>query len=181
MALSYLKSLQALEAAVRLGSLKRAAGTLAITPAAVGQRVKALEDYLGIALLLRGRSGLRPTPELLTALGSLTNAFRELDAAADLLNLQRRDEIHIAATSDFAELWLQPRLARFRHMHPNLLFCINGEGDARPRLGRIDCEIRFASLDRGQGADQPDRGCPAGRQPRPDAVGAWPDAARPAA
>jgi len=87
---------------VRLGSLKRAADTLSITPAAVGQRVKALEDYLGINLLLRRRSGLQPTPELLTALGSLSSAFRELDTAADLLNLQRRDEIHIAATSDFA-------------------------------------------------------------------------------
>jgi len=152
-ALSYLKSLQALEAAVRLGSLKRAADTLSITPAAVGQRVKALEDYLGIPLLLRRRSGLQPTPELLTALGSLSSAFRELDTAADLLNLQRRDEIHIAATSDLAELWLQPRLARFRHKHPNLLFCINGEGDARPRMGRIDCEISFAPVDRSHSVD----------------------------
>jgi len=63
------------------------------------------------------------------------------------------DEIHIAAPSDFAELWLQPRLARFRQLHPNLLFCINGEGDARPRLGRIDCEIRFAPPDRSRGVD----------------------------
>ena len=62
--LSHLKSLQALEIAVRLGSLKHAANVLAITPAAVGQRVKALEDYLGIDLLERGRSGLRPTPQL---------------------------------------------------------------------------------------------------------------------
>lgn len=38
-------------------------------------------------------------------------------------------------------------------LHPNLLFCINGEGDARPRLGRIDCEIRFAPPDRSQGVD----------------------------
>jgi LysR family glycine cleavage system transcriptional activator len=152
-ALSYLKSLQALEAAVRLGSLKKAADTLSITPAAVGQRVKALEDYLGIHLLLRHRAGLQPTPELLTALRSLANAFRELDTAADLLNLQSRDEIHIAATPDFAELWLQPRLVRFRQLHPNLLFCINGEGDARPRMGRIDCEISFAPLDLSQAAD----------------------------
>jgi LysR family transcriptional regulator, glycine cleavage system transcriptional activator len=152
-ALSYLKSLQALEAAVRLGSLKKAADMLSITPAAVGQRVKALEDYLGVELLVRARSGLQATPELLTALASLANAFRELDTAADLLSLQRRDEIHIAAPSDFAELWLQPRLTRFRQLHPNLLFCINGEGDARPRMGRIDCEIRFAPPDRGQGVD----------------------------
>ncbi|MEJ0006703.1 MAG: LysR family transcriptional regulator [Steroidobacteraceae bacterium] len=45
--LTHLKSLQALQLALRCGSLKGAAELLAITPAAVGQRVKALEDYLG--------------------------------------------------------------------------------------------------------------------------------------
>jgi hypothetical protein len=45
---SHLKSLQALELAVRTGSFAAAADILAITPAAVGQRVKALEDYLGM-------------------------------------------------------------------------------------------------------------------------------------
>ncbi|MBT8426376.1 MAG: LysR family transcriptional regulator, partial [Silicimonas sp.] len=39
---THLKSLQALELAVRLGSLKDAAGHLGITPAAVGQRIRAL-------------------------------------------------------------------------------------------------------------------------------------------
>jgi DNA-binding transcriptional LysR family regulator len=27
--------------------------------------------------------------------------------------------------------------------HPNVLFCINGEGDAPLRIGRVDCEISF--------------------------------------
>ena len=65
---THLKSLQALELAARLGSLRDAAGVLAITPAAVGQRVKALEDYLGRDLLVRGRSGLKPAPALETRL-----------------------------------------------------------------------------------------------------------------
>jgi len=150
-AVSHLKSLQALEAAIRLGSLKRAAEALAITPAAVGQRIKALEDYLGIDLLVRGRSGLRVTPELATALAPLNAAFKELSNVADLLNLQRGDEIHVVAPSDFADLWLKPRLDQFRRMHPNLSFCINGEGDAPHRLGRVDCEIAFGPIgtDRG--------------------------------
>ena len=44
--MSYLKSLQAVDLALRTGSLAAAADALAITPAAVGQRIKALEDYL---------------------------------------------------------------------------------------------------------------------------------------
>jgi LysR family glycine cleavage system transcriptional activator len=142
-ATSHLRSLQALELAIRTGSLRAAADALAITPAAVGQRVKALEDYLGIDLLTRGRSGLRPAPSLQAALPHLRAAFRELDAAATLLDLQRGQEIHIAAVSDFADLWLKPRIGAFEAEHPNILFCINGEGEAPLRLGPVDCEISF--------------------------------------
>jgi LysR family transcriptional regulator, glycine cleavage system transcriptional activator len=152
MALSHLKSLQALELALRLGSLHAAAHALWITPAAVGQRIKVLEEYLGIDLVVRGRSGLRPTKELSGALEHLGAAFQELDTVATMLNLQRGDEIHIASTSDFAELWLKPRIGAFKALHPQVLFCINGEGDAPLRIGQVDCEISFGP----QRADAPD-------------------------
>src|SRR5215469_15423039 len=142
-ATSHLRSLQALELALRTGSLQAAAGELGITPAAVGQRVKALEDYLGVDLLVRGRSGLKPTASLAPALRHLGAGFRELDLAAGLLDLQQGSEIHIAAVSDFVDLWLGPRLAAFRTAHPNILFGVNGEGEAPLRLGRVDCEIAF--------------------------------------
>jgi LysR family glycine cleavage system transcriptional activator len=143
MALSHLKSLQALELALRLGSLQAAARALWITPAAAGQRIKALEDYLGVELVVRGRSGLRPTPELSGALEHLRVAFQELQTVAGMLNLQRGDEIHIAASSDFADFWLKPRLGAFTAKHPHILFCINGEGDVPLRIGPVDCEITF--------------------------------------
>jgi len=143
MALSHLKALQALELALRLGSLQAAGSALWITPAAVGQRIKALEDYLGVDLVVRGRSGLRPTAELSGAIEHLRVAFQELDAASAMLNLQRGDEIHIAATSDFADLWLRPRIEQFRAEYSHVLFCINGEGDAPLRIGQVDCEIVF--------------------------------------
>lgn len=132
--------------AVRLGSLTRAAEQLGITPAAVGQRVKTLEDYLGVRLLERGRAGIRPSPELMSAVPRLRTAFAELDAAAIDLELQRGHEIHIAAISDFAELWLRPRLEAFKRDHPNILFSINGEGDAPVRFGRVDCEVSFRAI-----------------------------------
>ena len=143
MSLSHLKSLQALELALRLGSLQAAGRALWITPAAVGQRIKALEDYLGADLVVRGRSGLRPTPELAQALEHLRAAFQELDTVATLLNLQRGDEIHLAAPSDFVDFWLKPRLGSFKAEHPRVLFCINGEGDVPLRIGQADCEISF--------------------------------------
>ena len=79
---TYRRALQAVELAARTASLKAAAEQLAITPAAAGQRVKALEDFLGVELFVRGRAGLIATPALAGALQHLRAAFRELEAAA---------------------------------------------------------------------------------------------------
>lgn len=142
-ALTHLKSLQAVELAIRKGSLKAAAETLGITPAAIGQRVRTLEDFLGCDLLLRGRSGLQPTPQLEHALADLQLAFAALERVTETLDFQRVSEIQIVADPDWAELWLAPRMDAFCAAHPNILFCINGAGDVPLRLGapdiRIDC------------------------------------------
>jgi LysR family transcriptional regulator, glycine cleavage system transcriptional activator len=140
---THLRSLQALEMAVRKGSLNAAAEALGITPAAVGQRIKMLENYLGLDLLVRGRSGIRPTRVLEGAMAHLNAAFREVDTAVQILDFQRVDEIHIVADTDWAELWLKPRLSRFKDVHPNTRFCINGVGDVPLRLGEADCEVWF--------------------------------------
>ena len=140
---THLRSLQALELAVRTGSFTVAAERLGITPAAVGQRVKALEDYLGLDLLVRGRSGIMPTAAFAAALPHVSAAFRELETAAAILDLQRINEIHIVADTDWAELWLKPRLAAFTAQNPSILFCINGVGDVPIRLGQADCEVWF--------------------------------------
>lgn len=150
---SHLKSLQALELAARTGSFAAAAELLRITPAAVGQRVKVLEDYLGIALLERGRAGIRPTDELLRALPNLRQGFAALESASATLDMQRAQEIHVGAVPDFADLWLKPRLAAFRAAHPNVRFRVNGEGDAPLRLARVDCEIVFAPSGGGENED----------------------------
>jgi len=140
---THLKSLQALELALREGSLKGAADRLGITPAAVGQRIRALENYLGNDLLLRGRSGLKPTAELEQAMNDLHRAFSALDRVTQTLNFQRASEIHIVADPDWAELWLAPRLDAFRALYPKILFCINGAGDVALRLGAPDIRVTY--------------------------------------
>ena len=86
---THLKSLQALELAVRTGSFKAAAETLGITPAAIGQRIRSLEDCLGTDLLVRGRSGLQPTRELELALSELQTAFKALDNTTEILDYMK--------------------------------------------------------------------------------------------
>lgn len=142
-ATTHLKSLQALEIAVRQGSFKSAADTLGITPAAVGQRIRSLEDFLGTDLLLRGRSGLRPTRELELALVDLHAAFKALDRVTETLDFQRTREIHIVADPDWADMWLLPRMLNFRTENPHILFCINGSGDVPVRLGTPDLRVTY--------------------------------------
>lgn len=137
----HLRALQALELAVRYGSIRRAAEELAITPAAAGQRIRALEDYLGTDLLLRGRSGLHPTPVLESALSDLRAAFAALERVTETLDFQRVSELHLVADPDWTELWLMPRLPAFRVANPSVRFCINGEGDVPMRLGAPDMRI----------------------------------------
>ena len=145
--ITHLKSLQALELALRAGSLKGAAESISVTPAAVGQRIRALEEYLGIDLLVRGRSGLHATRELEPALSDLHAAFAALERVYDVLDFQRVSEIHIVADPDWAELWLTPRLVSFRERHPSILFCVNGSGDVPVRLGAPDVRIVYGDGD----------------------------------
>jgi LysR family glycine cleavage system transcriptional activator len=140
---THLKSLQAIELAIREGSLKQAAQILNITPAAIGQRIRSLEDYLGSDLLVRGRSGLKPTAELESALDDLQLAFAALERVTDSLDFQRVSEIHIVADPDWSELWLAPRLSTFRELHPNILFCVNGAGDVPLRIGTPDIRVSY--------------------------------------
>jgi LysR family transcriptional regulator, glycine cleavage system transcriptional activator len=67
--------------------------------------------------------------------------------------LQRGQQIRIAAASDFADLWLAPRLFAFRARHPNIELEINGEGELPRRMGAADCEIFFGPV---AGARSPD-------------------------
>ncbi len=140
---SHLKALQALEMAMREGSLKAAAERLGVTPAAVGQRIKTLENYLGKDLLMRGRSGLVPTAELAPAQDDLRLAFEALERVTETLNFQGMSELHIVTEPDLSELWLLPRLAAFRQGNPDILFCINGAGDVPLRIGTPDIRITY--------------------------------------
>ena len=58
-----LNALRVYDAAARHLSFTRAADELAVTPAAVGQQIRALEDHLGTVLFRRTSKGLELTQE----------------------------------------------------------------------------------------------------------------------
>ena len=143
----HLNSLQAIELALRTGSVRAAANALGITPAAAGQRIKALEDVLGIDLLMRGRSGLQPSPALAAAAERLAAAFNALEHVAEMLELQRAQEIHVRVSPDFADRWLRPRLPAFLAIYPNLRLTLSGDAEAGRPTRAPDCELFLAKAE----------------------------------
>lgn len=103
--------LAALEAVLRLGSFDSAAAELSVTPSAVSQRIRALEDRTGTPLVIR------TTPAEATALGArLARHAREqalLDAAlADELRQSRAAaRVRIVLNADTLDTWALPALA----------------------------------------------------------------------
>jgi LysR family transcriptional regulator, glycine cleavage system transcriptional activator len=125
--LVHLNGLHALEAALRHGTLTLAASELGISPAAIGQRVRALEEYLEAPLLERGAGGVRPTALADRASAELTEAFARLRAVADMLNLDRQAFVRLRADPDWVELWLNPRLDRLGAASPSVRLTVQTE------------------------------------------------------
>lgn len=115
-----LRALQAFEAAARHLSFARAAEEMNVTPAAVSQQIKQLEDILGVRLFHRGaRAAL--TRQAALAAPAITEAFDRLGAAVDQLTPEERDRpLVVSAPPAFASRWLVPRLGRFQEAHPDI-------------------------------------------------------------
>lgn len=143
---SHLKALQALESAIRLGSIKNAAEDLFVTPAAVGQRIRTLEEYLGLQLLERDPKGAFPTPIAIKAIEDLSKGFRALENAAEKLEFQRLNEVHIQADPDWSELWLSPRLEAFHKENPSITIIVNSDAYSNSSESSFDFKISLTEL-----------------------------------
>ena len=114
MRVPHLNGLRAFETALRTRSLSAAGRELGVTPAAVGQQIKALEGYLGRKLFERRHTGVVPTPAALRVQERLTLAMSMLsDVVVQLSHSQTQDRIAVTLPESFAENWLILRLSDF--------------------------------------------------------------------
>ena len=119
--------LAALAAVVGEGSFERAAQRLHVTPSAVSQRIRQLEERIGAVLVQRG-TPCSATPAGLPLLRHAERvALLEADLAASLPGLQRergaaaaRSTLRVAVNADSLATWLVPVLARFALAHPQV-------------------------------------------------------------
>ncbi len=115
-----LTALRAFEAAARQRSFTRAAAELHVTPAAISQQVKQLEDYFGLPLFKRGKR-LSLTESAHVNLPFLSEAFDLLERAAARLRMDRQDApLVVSVPPTFASRWLVGRLDDFQTRHPEI-------------------------------------------------------------
>ncbi len=142
MRLPPLNALRAFEATARLGSVKAAAAELFVTPAAVSQQLRVLEDHLGEPLFERRPRALVATPRAVAFHQVVNRSLRAIAEAADRLRTAQQ-AVAISVVPSFAALWLAPRVAAFTRQHPRIEIRI----DADPvlvdfRTTRYDLAIR---------------------------------------
>lgn len=135
-AMPHLNALRAFEAAARLGGFAAAADELCVTPGAVSQHIKALEEWAGAPLFQRRSQGV-----MLTALGrhvasDFRTAFDRVGEAVLALRSSATPEtIQIATLPSIAQLWLLPRLPEVRRTVPEAVISVTAM-DRPPNLRR---------------------------------------------
>ncbi|EIZ77253.1 LysR family transcriptional regulator [Novosphingobium sp. Rr 2-17] len=124
-----LNALRVFDAAARHLSFTRAADELAVTPAAVGQQIRALEDLLGVVLFRRTSKGLELTEEAGAGLAALRTGFLHFEDAVQAMQAGQSSHVYtIAAPREFVAAWLAPRLAQFRAANPQVRYVlVDGE------------------------------------------------------
>ncbi len=106
-----------------LGSFASAAAALGVTPAAVGQTVKRLEDRFGVKLINRTTRKMSLTPEGWLLLNSCKKPLAELDEIARLFDESRgviAGRLRITAPLELGRRHLLPIIADFYNQHPRI-------------------------------------------------------------
>jgi len=142
-----LKSLQAFESAGRHLSFTGAAQELNVTPGAISQQIRLLEEFLETKLFKRMNRVIVLTDSGQLFLPMISAGFEQFSEAVGLLQRTRSDgPLTITSAASFVSKWLIPRLSRFKALHPQIDVRI----DTSDRLvdfmhEDIDVGIRFGN------------------------------------
>ena len=142
------KKIAALLTSVEKGSLTAAASDLGYTQSGLTHMMNALEDELGLNLLVRNKNGVHLSPAgqaLQPFMRSLLDASEALELEAERLRQHSYSTLRLGAYSSVAASWLPLILAEFRRMDPDIDVTIEVGGilDIYNKLksDQLDCAI----------------------------------------
>lgn len=119
--LATLTALRAFEAMIRCGGVIQAAGDLHVTPGAISQQLRRLEQDLGRRLFERTGRSLTPVPGARDLADELTAAFTAItEAATRFAQGSEGGPLNIATLPSVATRLIVPALAQLRRHAPDL-------------------------------------------------------------
>lgn len=128
-------------------SITLAAQDLCLTQSAVSRQINALEEQLGVKLLVRGHRSISFTTEGARLFRSADSAVQQLqDVLGEIRSEGSQKPVVLSACIGFTGLWLLPRLSRFQQLHPGVDLRVSANSRAVDlRNEGIDLAIRYTS------------------------------------
>ncbi len=140
-----LNALRAFESAARHLSFARASDELSVTPGAVSQQIRLLEDTIGAPLFRREAKGLELTDLGRAAVPQLREGFARLtEASATLREPPSKRQVSVSVAPSFAAQWLMPRMDDFHRRHADIEIWISADMEpANLDDGVADLAVRY--------------------------------------
>jgi LysR family glycine cleavage system transcriptional activator len=145
--LSSLDLVRGFVAVGRRMSISLAAEDLCLTQSAVSKQVHALEEQLGVKLLVRGHRSISFTAEGERLFRSADGAVQQLqDVMGGIRQAGEQRPVTLSASIGMTGLWLLPRLSRVQKLHPGVDVRVSANNRlADLRNEGIDLAIRYTT------------------------------------
>lgn len=140
-----LNALKAFEAAARHLSFTKAADELDVTPGAISQQIRIMEEYTGVPLFRRTGRQVLLTDSAQAALPLVRDAFDKLSEAGRVMKAPaRKGKVMISCAPSFAAKWLAPKLDSFHLAHPEIEVWVSADMALSDFTGGdIDLGVRY--------------------------------------
>jgi len=128
-------------------SFTKAALKLNIGQPAISHAVRQLESMLETNLFKRLHNGVELTADGELLARHLDKGFNEIQTGLESVLNKNQQQITLSVSTSLASNWLMPRIARFKHTHPDIqLRCITQDTDNDVRKGNFDLCIPLGQV-----------------------------------
>jgi DNA-binding transcriptional LysR family regulator len=148
--MSKLKQLETFVAVATRGGLTAAARAEGVAPAIIGRRIDALEERLGVKLLLRSTRRVSLTHEGTAFLEDCQRLLADLanaEASVSAGGIKASGHLSLTAPAGFGRRHVAPLVPRFRELHPEVTISLNLSDRVVDLAAEgIDCAVRVGEM-----------------------------------
>lgn len=148
--MDHLKQLQSFVSVAARGSLTAAARAEDVAPAIMGRRLDALEQRLGVKLLVRSTRRISLTHEGSAFLEDCQRILADLanaEASVSAGGVKASGHLRLTAPAGFGRRHVAPLVPRFRELHPEVTISLNLSDRVIDLAGEgFDCAVRVGDM-----------------------------------